>query len=238
MNNGFPKSIQFRWKWTMAAYNFHWHCFTIIIIIHGSGLLISWFVIQYLSFILVYWALQYVYFEMSQAGPFYSLPFYLVKYDIYCRFSFKFESMLGLDFHIVDMAHGMPMQLNYVLFIFRIDYWKQNIFVSIFSMVSSLFVIFSANCAFSRENDLVEIASRTRDVAPNVCSCYWILYSRWKFDKSHSMHANVVHAIYYSDWILFFAIPHLYFVLHLLYSNIKLNVCSFLCIYLMLAILF
>lgn len=141
MNNGFPKSIQFRWKWTMAAYNFHWHCFTIIII-HGSGLLISWFVIQYLSFVLVYWALQYVYFEMSLTGPFHSVPFYLVKYDIYCRFSFKFESQLGLDFYIVDMVHGMPMQLNYVLFYISNLLLKTEYFVSIFSMVSSLFVIF------------------------------------------------------------------------------------------------
>lgn len=137
MNNGFPKSIQFRWKWTMAAYNFHWHCFTIIIIIHGSGLLISWFVIQYLSFILVYWAFQYIYFEMSQAGPFHFVPFYLVKYDIYCRFSFKFESKLGLHFHIVDMVHGMPMQLNYVLFyisnwLLKTEYFCFNIFHGIF----------------------------------------------------------------------------------------------------------
>lgn len=35
MNNGFPKSIQFGWrkeKWTMATYNFHWHCFAALII--------------------------------------------------------------------------------------------------------------------------------------------------------------------------------------------------------------
>lgn len=134
MNNGFPKSIQFRWKWTMAAYNFHWHCFTIIIIIiHGSGLLISWFVIQYLSFILVYWALQYVYFEMSLAGPFHFVPFYLVKYDIYCRFSFKFESKLGLDFHIVDIRFmECPCNWTTSCFIFRIDYWKQNILYQYF----------------------------------------------------------------------------------------------------------
>lgn len=99
MNNGFPNCIQFRWKWTMAAYNLLvGHCLQpgddTLCAERTYYFLICYSIISYFHCVIILQKMSPV-ASIRQFWFFVSFFFYSDEFYIFCGFSLKFNTEMG-----------------------------------------------------------------------------------------------------------------------------------------------